>query len=147
MMLDSIMTKKVYSLKSKHTILDAASLMKNKDIGAVPIVDDQNHILGIVTDRDLVLALAKGKMLDCELGQIMSKNVESLYPDQTIAELCEAMGYRQVKRIPIIDFDDKLIGIISLGDLSSLNHYDSYINDIVAEISYNPSKNRSIYTI
>ena len=53
MKLESIMTKKVYSLKDHHTILDACNLMKNKNIGCIPIIDENNRLKGIITDRDI----------------------------------------------------------------------------------------------
>ena len=139
MKLESIMTKKVYSLKEHHTILDACNLMKSKNVGCIPIIDDNNRLRGIITDRDIILGIAKGLPINEKLDSIMTKKVFTLYPSDTIVDLTEMMGYYQIRRVPIINYDDKLIGIISLGDLSLMTFTDNLASEALAEISYNPT--------
>ncbi len=139
MKLESIMTKKVYSLKEHHTILDACNLMKNKNIGCIPIIDENNRLKGIITDRDIILGIAKGLSINEKIENIMTKKVFTLYPSDTIVDLTEMMGYYQIRRVPIISYDDKLIGIISLGDLSLVTFTDNLASEALAEISYNPT--------
>ena len=69
----------------------------------------------------------------------MTKKVFTLYPSDTIVDLTEMMGYYQIRRVPIINYDDKLIGIISLGDLSLMTFTDNLASEALAEISYNPT--------
>lgn len=140
MKLENIMTKKVYSLHSSNTIKDAVILMKNKNIGCIPITDNDNRLKGIITDRDIIIALANGKELKNPLDEIMTKHVEVLYPNDSLVDLTETMGYYQIRRVPIVDYDDKLIGIVSLGDLSLMTFNDTLASEALAEISYNPTK-------
>ncbi len=140
MKIENIMTKKVYSLKPTSKMHDAIMLMKTKNIGCVPIVDEEMRIKGIITDRDIIVALAKGYNNDSKISEFMTKRVESLYPSDSLLDLTELMGYSQIRRVPVIDYDDRLVGIVSLGDLSLVTYSDNFASEALAEISYNPNK-------
>jgi CBS domain-containing protein len=96
-----------------------AKTMKDKDIGAVPIMD-KGRVVGIVTDRDIaVRALADGKdAAKLSAKDIMSKNVACCRATDTAQAAAQLMETRQVRRLPVLDRDSKIVGMVCLGDLA-----------------------------
>lgn len=108
-------------------ICDVAKLMGDKQIGCVPICENTGKIIGIVTDRDLIL---RGVACDKDakstpVSDIMTKEVIRTSPDTDIAEVAEIMAKNQIRRIPVV-IDEKVVGIVSLANLA-------YSNDLTNE--------------
>lgn len=104
----------------KDNVHEIAVLMAENDIGFVPVVeaDDQSKLIGVVTDRDLVIrGFAKKRPGSCPVSDVMSKNLVTVSPDQDAEEAADIMAQHQIRRLPVVD-NGKLVGIISLGDLS-----------------------------
>jgi CBS domain-containing protein len=103
--------------------LRAAEIMKIEDVGAVPVVEDANSrkLVGIVTDRDIVLqAVAEGKDVNnCRVEEIMSRNPVTCRGDEDIAHAMDRMSQHQIRRIPVVDGKDRLVGIISQADIAT----------------------------
>ena len=114
-----IMTPKVVTVPPKASIFQIAKLMRDEDIGSVPVVEN-DRLIGIVTDRDIVIrALADaqpGKNVDART--VMSSRVLYCFDDQSVEEVLANMGDQQVRRLPVVDRDKRLVGVVSLGDLS-----------------------------
>jgi CBS domain-containing protein len=114
-----IMTAKVLTVRPEASIFQIAKLMRDEDIGAVPVVENEK-LIGIVTDRDIVIrALAEsqpGKNMDARA--VMSSRVLYCFEDQSVEEVLTNMGDQQVRRLPVVDRDKRLVGVVSLGDLS-----------------------------
>lgn len=140
MKIENIMTKNVFSLKEENKLIDCALLMKNKNIGAIPIIDDDLRVIGIVTDRDIVIGLAKGFGHETLVTKFMTKRVETLHETDSLLDLTELMGYSQIRRVPIVDYNEKLVGMVSLGDLSLVTFSDNFASEALAEISFDPNK-------
>lgn len=97
----------------------AASLMWNHDIGAVPVVDSERRVVGMITDRDVCMAAyTQGKCLaDIPVAGVMSTKVVAVGPDDTLASAERMMREAQVRRLPVIDREGRLIGMVSQNDL------------------------------
>ena len=119
-----IMTKKVIVVPFGKTILDVAKYMKKNSIGSVIVVEDKEgkHARGIITERDIVYkVLAKGSdPYKINAEDIMSKPLRVVKPDTTIEEAAKAMRENRIKRLPVVNDDNELIGILSEGDIMKI---------------------------
>jgi CBS domain-containing protein len=113
------MTRGVRTLAPDDTLTTAAKLMEEIDTGVVPVCDGQ-QLVGLVTDRDIVLrAIAHGRSADTTtLREVMSINPSWCYDDQPLEEVLDQMRDAQVRRMPVLDRNKQLVGILSLGDVA-----------------------------
>lgn len=129
------MVSNVEVLRPNSTLREAAKKMKNMDVGVLPVCDG-DRVIGMLTDRDIVLRLvAEG--LDAErtlADEVMTRNVLYCYEDQTIEDAAERMKDRQVGRLVVLSRDHKLRGIISLGNLSRHLGEDHLANFVAQKI-------------
>jgi CBS domain-containing protein len=97
----------------------AARIMWDNDCGCVPVSDFAGHLVGMITDRDICMAayLQGGTLRTMYVGSAMSREAFTCRPENTIAECQEIMRAHQVRRLPVIDGDGQLVGIVSLNDL------------------------------
>lgn len=114
----NIMTNKIISVQKDELVSAAAKKMKQAGVGSVA-VEDQGKIVGIITDRDIVLRdVAENQNAgQTKCGDIMTRDVATATPESSIDDVAQTMSQRQVKRVPIID-QNKAVGMISLADLS-----------------------------
>jgi CBS domain-containing protein len=114
-----VMTTSVISVPPDTTVRSVCNLMREHEIGAVPIVDIVGRVLGLVTDRDVVVrAVAARRDIDrVQAGDIMSVGIECAHLDTPVTGLAEKMARYRVRRIPVLDEDEKLVGIVSRDDL------------------------------
>jgi CBS domain-containing protein len=113
-----IMTREVRLLSPDQTIREAARLMAEVDAGALP-VGENDRLVGMITDRDIVIrAVAQGRPVDTKVAAVMSKEVLYCFDTDDLDEVSRSMGKAQVRRLPVINADKRLVGIISLGDLA-----------------------------
>jgi CBS domain-containing protein len=113
---------------------EAARIMKNEHTGIVPIVDG-DRLVGVVTDRDLTLQIvAEGGNADTPVGQIASKELVTVDPQQSLEEAARLMAEHQVRRLPIVEEDGRLVGILAQKDLADAGH-DTLTGDVVEKIS------------
>ena len=118
MNVSEVMTKQVEIVSPQQTIKDAAELMQQLDTGVLP-VGENDRLVGMITDRDIVIrALAQGRGPDTELREAMSKSVIYCFEDDSIEDAAKQMGEAQVRRLPVMNRDKRLVGIIALGDLA-----------------------------
>ena len=113
-----IMSKEVASLKSDDSVERAAQLMRQYDVGSIPVCSQQK-IIGIVTDRDIALrSAAEGQNTKQQkVSDIMSANPVVGSPDMDVHDAAKIMSDRQIRRLPIVD-NNSLVGIVALGDIS-----------------------------
>ena len=118
MKVSQIMTRDVRLLSPDQTIREAASLMADVDVGSLP-VGDNDRLVGIITDRDIVIrAIAQGKSADTKVAEVMSKEILYCFDTDEIDDVARNMGKAQVRRLPVVNSDKRLVGIVSLGDLA-----------------------------
>ena len=112
------MTKDVRMTKPNQRICDAALLMAELDIGVLP-VEENDRLVGMITDRDIaVRAVAEGRGPDTPIREIMSREVLYCFDDQTVDEVSQNMADKRVRRLPVMNRQKRLVGILSLGDLA-----------------------------
>ncbi len=118
MKVKEIMSKDVASLNTEDSVERAAQLMKQYDVGSIPVCR-QEKIIGIVTDRDIALrSIADGKdTKQQKVQEIMSSNPVVGSPDMEIDDAARIMSEKQIRRLPIVD-NNSLVGIVALGDIS-----------------------------
>jgi CBS domain-containing protein len=113
------MTRRVFTCEPDTSMNDAAHLMWEHDCGVLPVVDGQNKVLGVITDRDLCMgAYMKGRPLhDLRVGDSMSGTVFSCRASDSIEMAIRLLGDHRVRRAPVVDPHGKLVGILSINDL------------------------------
>lgn len=117
MKIRDIMTKDIATLRSDDTIERAARLMKQYDVGSIPVCTD-DKIIGIITDRDIaVRSVAPGQASNHIVKDVMSTNLVVGNPDMDVQDAASIMSDRQIRRLPIVE-NNSLVGIVSLGDIS-----------------------------
>jgi CBS domain-containing protein len=115
-----VMTADVTTVQPEARLREVARIMRDEDIGSVPVVQDE-QLLGMITDRDMVIrALAEGDgdVTQRTAREIMTADVQCCRDDQNVGDVLKEMGDQQIRRLPVINQDRKLVGIVSLGDLS-----------------------------
>lgn len=115
-----VMTRGVRTVAPSDTVAMAARLMEEMDVGSLPVCDDDEGLVGIVTDRDIVVrAVAHGRAADAtRLEDVMTPDPQACFEDQPVEEVSQSMRDAQVRRMPVIDRDHHVIGVVSLGDLA-----------------------------
>jgi len=114
------MCKEVSCVKPETKISDVAKLMQNKHVGCIPICDNSNKVVGLVTDRDLILrSLACDKDIkQTPVSEVMTTKVFNISPDAEVSEAEKIMCECQVRRVPVVE-NDIIVGIITVGDLAN----------------------------
>lgn len=120
MVIADLMSRNVATCKEDDRLEVAARMMWDLDIGCVAVVDDRQHVTGIITDRDICMATyTQGKSpQQIFVREAMAREVFSCLPDDNFAEAEEIMRKRRVRRLPVVDLDGHLVGLISLNDLA-----------------------------
>jgi CBS domain-containing protein len=120
MLVDDVMTHEPVCCRSHDSLARAAQLMWDYDCGCVPVVDKDEHLIGIVTDRDVAMAaLHTGRPLhELVVVQAMAKDPVTVHPLQPVNEAQAIMRRVRVRRLPVIDARGRLVGLLSLHDLA-----------------------------
>lgn len=113
-----IMTRGIRTMSPTDTITAAAQAMRELDVGSLPVCDG-TKILGMVTDRDIVVRAVAQDRMNAPLSEVMSEGLLYCNEDDTVEAALESMSKQQVRRLPVIDGNKKLVGIVSLGDLAT----------------------------
>lgn len=130
-----IMTTDVKTVDRDTPLREVATIMRDADVGSLPVVEN-GKLVGIVTDRDIVIrALAEGRDPSSSVGYAMTTDVVSVKPDDFVFEAIHLMGDKQVRRVPVVDEDGKLAGIISMADVALETEDELEIAETLEEIS------------
>lgn len=118
MRVSEAMTRDVRLCSPDHTIREAASAMAEIDSGILPVADG-DRLVGMVTDRDIAIrAVAAGKGPETAVRDVMTEDVRYCYEDEDTDEIARNMGEQQVRRMPVMNRDKRLVGIVSIGDMA-----------------------------
>lgn len=130
-----IMTTDVACAAPDTTLEEIATMMRDEDTGAIPIVDDE-ALVGIITDRDIVIrCIADGKdASECTAEDIITENLETIEPDDDVNEASQIMARRQIRRLPVVE-DGRLVGMLSLGDIAVKHEDDRQAGDTLESVS------------
>jgi CBS domain-containing protein len=114
-----LMTPSPSCASADDSIQDVARMMRDNDVGSVPIVDESGRVVGIVTDRDLaVRALAEGKATQLRVRDVMTASPSTCGPDDDVKDVQQTMSANQVRRVPVVDASGHVVGIIAQADLA-----------------------------
>lgn len=121
------MCYEVACLTPNNTVADCAKLMCNKHVGCIPICDNNKTIVGLVTDRDIILrTIACDKDIkNTPISDIMTCKVSCCGPEEDVNEAEKKMSNEQIRRLPVVDENNKIIGIVTLGDLCANQNIDT----------------------
>jgi CBS domain-containing protein len=138
MKIRDIMTTDVEVVRAQTPLREAARLMRDVDTGFLP-VGEGDRLVGTLTDRDIVVrAIAGGHDPDtATVRDAMTDELVFCYEDQDTSEAAQLMAERQVRRLPVVDRDRRLLGIVSQGDLATRTSDDDLVGQTVEEISEN----------
>ena len=120
MKINEFMCQDVCFVKPNCNVYDAARIMNENHIGCIPVCDDEKKILGIVTDRDIVLrnvACNKDAKIT-PVSDIMTTNIYTCKSDDSVENAEFTMSKNQIRRIPVVDNQNRVVGIVSIGDLA-----------------------------
>lgn len=142
MKIQAVMTSGCKYLNQDASLADAARLMAAEDFGSAPVADG-DRLVGVITDRDIVTrGVAKGcDPNSAKVSEFMSGKVYYCFDDQNVDEVAANMAEMQVRRMPVVNRDKRLVGIVSLGDLS-VRGADQCAGDALGKISKPPASPR-----
>ncbi|MGE5690085.1 MAG: CBS domain-containing protein [Pseudomonadota bacterium] len=131
-----LMTTNPSTVQASTPIVEAARIMKQEDVGPVPVVDGAT-LAGIVTDRDIVLrVVAEGRDPQATtVAEVMSSALVTVDPEQPLDEALRLMASHQVRRLPVVEEDGRLVGIVSQRDVALQAGDDAAVGQVVEEIS------------
>jgi CBS domain-containing protein len=128
-----VMTSNPQSVSPNDTIQSAARIMRDEDTGAVPVVDNGRPV-GILTDRDIVVRAVADGELDRRVRDIVSGEIVTVRPDTSTQEAARLMSDHQVRRLPVVE-NDRLVGIVSIGDLAVKDTPEKHVGQALQNIS------------
>jgi CBS domain-containing protein len=136
MRISEVMTREVRVAQLDDTISDAARLMAQLDVGVLPVSNGE-RLVGMLTDRDIAIrAVADGLGPDTKVEEIMTRDVKYCFESDECADIARNMGDIQIRRLPVVDKDKRLVGIVSIGDLAVTMEPDGeMVGDSLAGIS------------
>lgn len=118
MKVSEVMTTEVETVSADQTARQAASFMLRADAGSIPVCEG-SKVIGMVTDRDIaVRGIAEGRGPDTPISELMSDGIVCAHEDDDVQAVARRMSEEQVRRMPVLDSDENLVGIVSLGDLA-----------------------------
>ncbi len=116
--LKDVMSRDVKVISPDMTITEAARKMSDGDFGMMP-VGENDRMIGTISDRDIAIrAVAEGKGPGTKVREIMSEGIYWAYDDDTVERAAELMSEHQVRRLPVVNHDKRLVGIVALGDFA-----------------------------
>jgi CBS domain-containing protein len=116
--LKDVMSRDVQVISPDATIREAAQQMRDGDFGMMP-VGENDRMIGAISDRDIAIrALAEGKGPDAKVREVMSEGIVWAYENDSVEDGAQIMSEKQIRRLPIVDADKRLVGIVALGDFA-----------------------------
>lgn len=136
MKVNEFMSKNVVSVAPDTSIIEIARLMKDNNIGSLPVVKE-NKVIGIVTDRDIVLRdIAEGKDIKKVTAKdVMTTGVTTATPEMDIHEAAKIMSEKQVRRLPVVEKNNQIIGMLALGDIAVYSKLEDDAGEALSDIS------------
>jgi CBS domain-containing protein len=136
-----IMTRNVTSCHRDTPVIEIARLMRDQDIGAIPVLGANGKLEGIVTDRDLVIEGLTSDKIDADIRaeDCMTTDLFTANQNDRLVDMINEMGDHQVRRVPVVDGRDRLVGIISMADIATQTNKDRELTEALEDISKPPS--------
>ena len=129
-----VMSKDVQVARPGDSLQDVAMRMRDGDFGFMPVADG-DQLIGTITDRDIaVRAVAGGAACTSPVVEYITRDAQTAYADDDLKTVLDAMGNKQIRRLPVLDKDERLVGVVSLGDLST-RVKEKYAGEALEDIS------------
>lgn len=130
-----IMTDDVVTVTPQDNVYEVAVKMKENDTGFIPVVEGGDKLIGVITDRDLVIrGIAEKRPGSTAVDEVMTKGIKTASRDMSVDEAAELMAQQQIRRLPVCE-GDRLIGIVSIGDMAVRNVFADNAGEALSEIS------------
>ncbi len=130
-----VMTRNPKTVTRQSAVREAAIVMRDENCGAVPVVDGAGRLEGILTDRDIVVRGLVDETGNRRVEDVMTDDVSAVTEDEPLTSVLDVMGRKQVRRVPVVDRNDRLLGIISMADIANRADYDEDLQDAFERIS------------
>lgn len=136
MKVNELMSRDIKEIGPQSSLQEAAQRMREFDVGSLPVVENRK-LLGVITDRDItVRSTAAGvSPQDARVGDVMTPNLIFCYEDEDVEVAAELMEERQVRRLPVLNRDNQLIGILALADLALRQQNEHLCSEVLHEVS------------
>jgi CBS domain-containing protein len=145
------MTEDVFTCTPEASLAEATRIMWERDCGVVPVLDADGRVAGVVTDRDACMAAyTKGRPLaQIPVATVMSTGVHTCRPDDDLGHAEKIMRLKQVRRLPVVDDGDRLVGLLSLNDIAcqALEHGGTHLKQSVADTLGQVSRHRLLAAV
>lgn len=129
-----VMSKDVQVARPGDSLQDVAGRMASGDFGFMPVADG-DRLIGTITDRDIAIrAVAGGAACTSPVVEYITREPHTAFADDDLKTVLDAMGSKQIRRLPVLDKDDRLVGVVSLGDLST-RVKEKYAGEALEDIS------------
>lgn len=133
--LREIMTKDVATVTLKDNVYEVACKMRDWNVGVIPVVDEKDDVIGVITDRDIVIrGLAEKRQGSAAIEQVMSRDIILGQPGMTVDEAAKIMAQHQIRRLPVVE-NGKLVGIVAIADMAVRQVHQDETNEAIREIS------------
>jgi CBS domain-containing protein len=137
--ISEVMTQRPRAVTAQMTVREAARLMDEEDVGSLPVVDEGERLIGIVTDRDVAVRVV-GRGLDSDttvVGDVATRDVAALTPEHDLDDALRLMAQEQVRRVPIVVRENQLVGMLAQADVAHVGKEKS-TGELVEAISQAP---------
>jgi len=136
MQVKDVMTPRVQVVHPDSTIEEAACKMKEHDVGSLPVCDGE-RLVGMITDRDITVRATAEAFVPgfTKVRQVMTEDVQYCFDDDDLRAGAEIMEKAQIRRLPVIDREKRLVGIVALADLAARSEEDEISSDVLEEVS------------
>lgn len=132
--IEAIMTKTVISVSPEQRVEEAAQLMSEHNIGAIPVVQN-NEVIGMITDRDITLrSTAKGGNEKISVSEVMTDDVITASPQMNVDEAAQLMAQKRIRRLPIVE-NNQIVGMVALGDIATEHQFNAEAEHALSSIS------------
>ena len=134
-----VMTDRPRAVTPETTVSEAAQLMKSDDIGSLPILEGE-QLTGMVTDRDIVIrAIAEGKdPRGMPVREVASRELVTVHADDDLSDALMLMASRQVRRLPVVDENNRLVGVLAQADIAA-SAKEKDVGEMIEEVSKSPT--------
>jgi len=137
MNVNQVMTRGVECARPGDSIAMAAQRMRELNVGSLPVCGEDNYLKGMITDRDITIRATADCCNPAEttIAEAMTPNIVYCYDDQDVSEAAQIMEEKRIRRLPVLDRDKRLVGIVSLGDLAVKTGDDRAVGETLEQVS------------
>lgn len=136
MKVKDLMIKNVFTTKRNETLIEAIEKLEKYDIGMLPVVDDSRRIEGVITDRDILIRkVLKDKNIDGLVKDAMTTTVVVIEKDEDILKAIEKFKSYQLRRLPVVNCNNELVGVITLSDIAICKQTQEFLAKAYREVA------------